>query len=363
MTALAQEIERQSNAKRDFIAATEHVQMRVAEVEAVGDVPATKRVEMAFGNNAMPAKLLAHEQVAEHTGVPVRYYKRMLSEAPELLATNVGEWFRRYPAPRMLRTLDGNVRAFLSDRYRPLENHDLAEAILPVLGEMGLDIMSSQITDTRLYIKAIDSRVKRDMPTGKKWGDGSHIFFDTVSPAIVISNSEVGCGALSIEAGVYTKICTNLAVASSRSMKRYHLGGKQELGESIVKMLSEDTRRTQDAALWKTVRDVTRAAFDEAAFDAYLSEVKGTADNKIEGDPVKAVDLAAKRFGINEGEKASVLRHLIAGGDLSQYGLHAAVTRAAEDLQDYDRASDFERLGGKVLELPKAAWKEIALAA
>jgi len=34
-----------------------------------------------------------------------------------------------------------------------------------------------------------------------------------------------------------------------------------------------------------------------------------------------------------------LLRHLIEGGDLSQYGLINAVTRTAEDAKFYDRAS------------------------
>jgi hypothetical protein len=33
----------------------------------------------------------------------------------------------------MLRTLDGQVRAVLSDRYRRLDNFDLAESVLPIL--------------------------------------------------------------------------------------------------------------------------------------------------------------------------------------------------------------------------------------
>ena len=64
-----------------------------------------------------------------------RYYDRMRSEAPELLGDNIRHWFQKYPAPRMIRTLDGGNRAFLSNSYRTLENEDLAEAVLPVLQE------------------------------------------------------------------------------------------------------------------------------------------------------------------------------------------------------------------------------------
>ena len=41
-----------------------------------------------------------------------------MDEAPELLAQNLNCWFTKEPAQRMLRTLDGTARAYLSNRYR-----------------------------------------------------------------------------------------------------------------------------------------------------------------------------------------------------------------------------------------------------
>ena len=42
-------------------------------------------------------------------------------------------------------------------------------------------IVSSEITERRLYIKAIDRKVERDVPTGRKMGDGSHVFSKTLA--------------------------------------------------------------------------------------------------------------------------------------------------------------------------------------
>ena len=68
----------------------------------------------------------------------------------------------------------------------------------------------------------------------------------------------------------------------------------------------------------------------EARFDAALDELKGMTEQKIEGDPVKVIELTSKKFGLNEGERSSILRHLIEGGDLTRYGLYAAFTRASQ---------------------------------
>lgn len=359
LVELATKIERQQSTKKDLVASTEHMQVAVED----------SKVKLKVGNGdgySFDVNEVAHQQLAQHTNVPAAYYKKMQQEAPELLAHNVNTWLKKTPAKRMVRTMDGTARAFLSDRYRPLENSDLAEAVLPVLLELGVEVMSAQITDTRLYIKAIDKSVVRDIPAGHHIGDGTHTIVKArqLSPSITISNSEVGMGALSIQGGVFDGFCTNLAVFGERSMRKYHVGGKHEIaGEELYALLSESTRRITDAAVWAQVRDVVKGAFEVAKFDALVGKIQGTQQEKIEGDVVKVLDFSAKKFGINEGEKASVLRHLIEGGDLSRFGLYNAITRTAEDLPDYDRASEFERLGGKVIELPANDWKELAKAA
>ncbi len=57
-----------------------------------------------------------------------------------------------------------------------------------------------------------------------------------------------------------------------------------------------------------------------------------------------------------------MLRHLIAEGDLSGYGLVNAVTHFSQEVEDYDRATEFEALGGKLIELPVKEWKELTQA-
>lgn len=355
LSQLAAEIERQQNTKRDLIAGTQNVVMGVVDGTKVA-VEIGGRPENRFGLND-----LAHDQIGLHTKIPAPYYDKMLTEEPALLATNVNKWFNKYPTPRLIRTLDNRVRAFLSDSYRPLENADLAEAVLPILLDMKLDIMSCEITERRLYIKAVDERLKRDVPSGRKMGDGSHCFFDTCSPAIIISNSEVGSGALSIDSGVFTKVCTNMAMIAGNGMKRRHVGARNSItdGESVRHLLSDQTKRATDKAIWMQVRDVVRGAFDEAKFTAITDKMSGLAADRIEGDVVKVVEFGAKQFGFTEGEGKSVLKHLIEGGDLTRYGLFNAVTRTAQDLESYDRASEFEALGGQIIELPKNDWQRM----
>lgn len=344
---LAEEITRRATAKKDYLVPTNVAQM-------------TETARLTFGEEIVDVTDLAHSQIAEHTGIPAAYYRKMKAEKPELLANNVNAWFAKYPATRMVRTLDGEARAFLSDKYRPLENEDLAEAVLPVLMDLDVIIMSCEITDRRLYIKAVDRRIEKDIPTGRRLGDGSHVIFDTLSPAITISNSEVGEGSLAVMTSIFTRQCTNLATFGERSVRKSHVGAKHELAVGNFDLLSDETRKLTDKALWSQVKDVVKASFDEARFNTLAERMREAADDRFEGDPVKVVELAAKRFGVTEGEKGSILKHLVEKGDLSRWGLSSAVTRAAADLPDYDRASEFERLGGAIVELDRKDWKELA---
>ena len=89
----------------------------------------------------------------QHLKIPAAYYDRMLSDYPELLAENVNSWFQREPTQRMVRTLDGTVRAFLSNRYRRIDNLDIAEIVLPVIQQMeDAYFESCQITDSRIDV-------------------------------------------------------------------------------------------------------------------------------------------------------------------------------------------------------------------
>ncbi len=88
----------------------------------------------------------------------------------------------------------------MSDRFLRLDNFELAQAVLPVLGEMGegVQIVSSEMTQTRMYIKAINRRLELEVNKG-----------DVVQAGICISNSEVGLGSLKVEPLVYRLVCLN----------------------------------------------------------------------------------------------------------------------------------------------------------
>jgi hypothetical protein len=131
----------------------------------------------------------------------------------------------------------------------------------------------------------------------------------------------------------------------------------------VFEYLSDSTKRLDDAAVWSRVRDVVTATMDGRVIDDIVARMTEARGDLIAGDPVKVVEVFAKKNSMNDDERGGLLRHLTTSGEMSRYGLQWAVTRLAGEAEDYDRASELERLGGEVIELPPSEWKVLSKAA
>lgn len=340
---LAEELQRQSEAKRDFISDTrELTMMNGTELLISG-----QRVDDAHPEFGM--RELAHDQIGRHLAIPSVYYDRLRREQPQLLDTNVNTLLHAAPARRMVRTLDGQVRAFLSDRYRRLDNDDLAQVILPVLGEIpDVQFPSCEVTDTRLYIKALAPRVQAEVKPG-----------DIVQAGVIVKNSEVGLGSLSIEGLIFRLVCSN-GMVSGDAVRRYHVGRQVEGDDAAYEIFADETMRADDRAFWLKIRDMTRAAVSESRFQTVVHRLRLSTDTPELANPTAGVTEIAKRFALTEAERESVLQHLIRGGDLTQYGAINAVTRAAQDVESYDRSVELETFGGAMLNTEPSWWRQLA---
>src|SRR5919106_4673680 len=113
---LAQELKRRAESKADFVADTTAMMVTAFEPN--------KALLSIDGINRDPMTITphAHRQLSTRLSIPAAYYDRMLTEAPMLWSGNVNHWLTATPERRMVRSLDGQARAFLSDRYRRLDN-------------------------------------------------------------------------------------------------------------------------------------------------------------------------------------------------------------------------------------------------
>ncbi len=341
---LATELDRQLASKKDLIVPSSLVTCTTGASKICALV-----IQEPDGPQTYDTTELARRQLAEKLKVPFAYFERMREQQPALLDRNINTWLGAEDENRMIRTLDGKVRAVLSSRYRRLDNFDLAEHILPVLQRLpGARFESVELTDSRMYLKVVTPAVAYEVAPG-----------DIIQAGVVVSNSEVGCGSLAVQPLIYRLVCSNGLIASDRSMRKTHIGKTLEAGEEAVSVFKDDTLLADDRALFLKVRDVVEAAVSEATFRQIGDKLQKTLGIRLTGDPVKTVAVLGNRYGFNEAERTGVLRHLIEEKTLSGYGLVNAVTGYSQEIADYDRATEFEVLGGKLIDQNQSEWQEL----
>ena len=339
------ELNRQNQMKKDYIGS--------AQALRLFDDGQTFEIGSTSGAQQFGTIRLFHRQVASALGIPAKYYDIMQTQKPELLAQNVNAWFSDRDNSYMIRTMDygtGRVaRALLSDRYRRIDNMEIASAVLPLFaGSDQYEVVSSEVTEDRMYLKILSRRLEMEVVPG-----------DYVQAGVVISNSEVGLGSVNVQPLVYRLVCSNGLIVNDMGERKNHVGRAAKAVEDSFHIYSDETMEAEDKAFLLKLRDVTMAAIEEGRFAQVVGKLKESAGIPITGKVTEVVELTGKTYGFNTDEQDSILRYLISGGDLSKYGLSNAITRASQDVESYDRATALEGIGWQVAAMPATQWKEL----
>lgn len=343
----AAEIMRQSQAKADYLVNTENLHM-----ETCDGVPTLRLLDGEI-DRIEPLDILptAHRQMSAYLNIPWKYYERMCQENIGLLAQNVNTWLQKGPEQRMIRTIDGRARAFLSNRYRRIDNIDIAQITLPIIEAMPDAIFEScNLSDDYMYIKVVNPRLTDEVVPG-----------DIVQSGVVISNSETGQGAVCIQPLIYRLVCSNgMTVNEARARtRRNHIGRISSADENLL-VYSKETLAADDKAFIMKVQDTVKAAMDEARFAKILDKLRESTDKKLNtADLPAVVKLASSSMGITEAESDGVLQRLIEGTDYTLYGLANAVTRHSQDVESYDRASKLEEIGYQIITMSPELFRHI----
>lgn len=361
LTGLAATLEAQRTARVDFLADTDRLTLLTPKTDGrFGD----GRPEIHFADGIGEHTLTDHaeRQLAASLDLPWKTWSRLRTSHADHLDGLVNDLMRREPLKRTVRTFDWSrvpadavgrpadgttdgriVRAFLSDRYRRLDNYDVAEAVLPILQQIpDVQIVSCAVTERKLYIKALAPRVTGEIKVG-----------DEVQAGVVISNSEVGAGALTVQGLVYRLICLNGMIVA-KPFRKAHIGRVQD-NDDTISVLSDATLALDDKAFFAKVGDVVRASVDETRFQTLVQQMRDATETPKMKDVQGTIERVGKLYDFTEGERQGVLGHLVEGGDLTGFGLLNAVTRFAQDVESYERATEMEEVGGKLLDLVTSA--------
>lgn len=357
---LVQELQRQSDTRRDYIVPAKDIKAFNEEGEVF--------VSIALDSAGTPPARFeptyrAHETLWNRFDINKNYYTRMGDEAPDLLAYNINYWAERSQKNFLARTLDDKVRAFMSDRFRTLDNVELFFTTFQETREVNAKIVQADLTENNFYMKILhpeyavkvenfrtdvwERRARR--PGGSLYHVLDHLEEDGgqwLVPGVIVSNSDVGYGALHAELFCFDSICRN-GLVHNRTLHQVHLGRQQEVG-----FLSRETMEAEDQVTWMKIRDMVRTGFDQDKFLEFVKQLQNASQEEL-GEPLTAVETVVKNFGFSEDDKQSILNELMAAGSPTVYGLLTAVTAVGRDKENQDEAIRFERAGGDILDNPR----------
>ena len=168
-------------------------------------------------------------QICQKLEIPVKYFKRL----PDEMKMTVANFDLRRLKGTFVSLVRGKgewIRAFLSAEYVAYNNSEIAQTAESLLGNGALTVKSFVLEETHMFLKIISEDIW-DVESGLKAG-------------IMIGNSEVGMGSVSVEPFVFRKPCTNdLIVSQEKSFRHAHIHlTEYEMTRRMAEAVSEGFR-------------------------------------------------------------------------------------------------------------------------
>lgn len=342
---LAEELDRQKKNRYDLVVPSDQLLVLTEDNNVFMDVAQPPNEKGKIEHKQHNITDYCHSQISWKTSIPMKYYRKMKDEKPDLLATNINAWLPS-KEKRLVRILDNEVRALLSDRYRIIDNFDVAFMALEEFKNiaekhnLNINVKRSDLTDTHMYIKVTSPDLVDEIIAEKERKKG-----DKINGGIIITNSEVGAGCFKVMPFVEVLRCANGLIGDD-VLKKIHLGREMGIGEIDW---SDETLRLGDEALWSKMRDMIQATFDPETFHEWIDRINGVAQVEIE-KPVTAVNNVVKHFKLPESMKEDLLNQFSKESS-TKWGLSMAITRVAQDNNDYENQIEMEKIGNEILNM------------
>lgn len=267
------------------------------------------------------------------------------------------------------------IRGFLGASYRPLDNHELIETVLPVMREKGAYLREFNLTDQRLHARFVTFEqsiediqqhamakfgMTRDQVRGHARVSGTDVAWvnEVIRAGATLRNSETGFATLDVSGFIEILKCLNGLIIPA-AVKVRHVGKRGEVEEA--EYLSVQTQTLDNAAVFSRVKDALLATLDEKRI-AQGAAIIGDAKVERLALPVPAVEWLGNigtRYQLNDGERAllqeEALRSSVEEGGFTRFAVSQGVTALARQVPDFDRRTEIERIGWEVLTSPTKA--------
>jgi len=286
-------------------------------------------------------------QMADKLKIPSRYWDRMeQANYYPLLKDNINTWLMdkgiateegkeaRY---NMVRTVAGEARGLLSNRYAVMDSYDLALETMKTVMEINstrprderIMFVKADLTEESMYVKALD------------YGKPHEIKGEIHHAGMVIKNNEYGKGTLSVALMMWRQVCANGMIREA-SLKEFHIGKPLKAG-----VYTQKTRSLLGRAWLSEVHDeIIGSMSNNIGIDEWVKELNDAAKTDI--DPAKAIKKMTNEHIFSELEANSIIAAMMADQTAAPntvYHLANGITAMAKETNT-ERRIELETFAG-----------------
>jgi len=325
---------------------------QIVRAASVVWTPSSKGVAVQVGDKSLVPSDHALNQVAERAGIPALYVRQLVSgEAPTgevhegVLEDAPADWKRELAADILtrhyahgngrrvlVRSVRGQLRGWLSDKFRRLDSRPLVDALVEEAKSLGAIPVDGTATETRVALKVILPELIEPVPGevlvyGGEW-----------------SNSDYGNGVHGFRAFALRVVCLN-GLTKENLLKQIHLGGK--LSDDIA--FSQRTYELDSAASVSALKDVVRHALGPAGRESLSEKIQaanGTAFTRPKLLAAVKNVTKSQQKGIVDAFESEDCINLPAGQ--TAWRASNAVSWVARHCKDAEAKLELERVAGQI---------------
>jgi len=179
---------------------------------------------------------------------------------------------------------------------------------------------------------------------------------DVVEAGVMVTNSEVGLGSVNVSPFIHRLACVNGMVVNDSRLHSRHLTASQATIDGVYEVLSDEAKELDNRALLTKVRDVVLSTSDKVRFENNVAKMTNATEIKIK-KPKKVIEVLENRFDLTKQEGEDILENLINRDDkqptANVWSVVNSVTALGNTLDDYDRGTKMQSIGGVLLDMPE----------
>ena len=297
------------------------------------------------GSDKQEFKIHKHalSQIATRYGIPTKYANNLndSSWGKNLLTDIFNRTVKNSSDHRfLLREVDGQLRGFLSDKYRRLNSMQIFLAFLTAAQQQGAKLIEAHSGETRSFLEIIQPDIV-EIDTPKNG-------LVSVVMGAQLRTSDFGNGALELNTYFMQVVCRN-GMTSQKLLREIHLG--KRLPDNI--RFSENTYRKDTEAMASAVGDTMIQVFSPQMISSEVAKIMKASATDI--DIEKSIKRLPK-LGVTEAEANAANTKLLVNnpndgvqGEATLWKLTQALTSVANDSENKERKREIQDIASAML--------------